>query len=81
MKLKFHISFLLTAIAVISCSSKQSLITDIIKPINLISGISDSILVSDLFYAEDYEIDFKQNASVRINYNKPRFYAKCICKN
>lgn len=74
MKLKFHISFLLTAIAVISCSSKQSLITDIIKPINLISGISDSILVSDLFYAEDYEIDFKQNASVRINYNKPLGY-------
>jgi glycosidase len=78
MKLKYHISLLLIVITVISCSSEQNLITDIIKPVNLISGETDSILISDLFYAEDYDVNFVKNDYVKINFDRSSGYIHFI---
>ncbi|MBX3009716.1 MAG: alpha-glucosidase C-terminal domain-containing protein [Melioribacteraceae bacterium] len=49
-------------------SQKQDL--DIIKPINLTAGKADSILVSDLFFAEEYDVRFKKNKLLDVSYNK-----------
>ncbi|MFZ5948318.1 MAG: alpha-amylase family glycosyl hydrolase [Stygiobacter sp.] len=44
--------------------------TDIIKPIALTSGKTDSILISDLFYSKNYDVKFDRNEKVKIHYNK-----------
>ena len=44
--------------------------TDIIKPIALTSGKTDSILISDLFYSKNYDVKFDKNEKVKIHYNK-----------
>lgn len=48
----------------------QTKITDIIKPINLIAGVKDSAVISDLFYAENYELKFQPNKNVKISFEK-----------
>ncbi|MBI1939364.1 MAG: alpha-glucosidase C-terminal domain-containing protein [Ignavibacteriales bacterium] len=53
-----------------ACSSNHSLIKDIIKPVNLIAGKTDSMLVSDMFYSENYDIEFIPNKKVSVTYNK-----------
>ncbi|HSD64655.1 MAG TPA: hypothetical protein VLB50_12700, partial [Ignavibacteriaceae bacterium] len=45
-------------------------ITDLIKPLNLKAGISDTILISDLYYAPDYQINLLPNKNIRIDYDK-----------
>ena len=39
--------------------AQQPKLTDIIAPIKLIAGKPDTILVSDLFYSENYNISFQ----------------------
>lgn len=53
-----------------SCTSNKSEITDIINPINLTSGNADSILISDLFYSINYDLDFIENEHVKVTYDK-----------
>lgn len=53
-----------------SCTSNKNLITDIISPINLTAGKIDSVLISDLFYSEDYDVHFMNNKNISVNYNK-----------
>ncbi len=54
-----------------SCQQKQnSEIVDLIQPLSLIAGQTDTILVSDLFYAEDYNITFEQDVNVIAKYNR-----------
>ncbi len=51
-------------------------INGLIEPINLISGKSDSVLISDMFFAEKYSgITLKKNSSVdvKFNHDKTRF--------
>jgi len=43
---------------------------DIIKPINLIAGKTDSILISDMFYSTNYNPSFASNKNVNVVYNK-----------
>lgn len=45
-------------------------ITDIIPVVRLLSGQTDSILVSDLFYADDYDIKFEDHQNIEIDYLK-----------
>ena len=48
----------------------QNGIRDIIKPVNLVADKSDSLLISDMFYSNNYDLKFKENKKVKVNYNK-----------
>jgi glycosidase len=53
-----------------SCSQNHSnKIHDIIQPINLEEGVEKEIVISDLFYAEHYELAFSPNMNVAIEYD------------
>ena len=49
----------------------QEKIRDIIKPVNLVAGVPDTMLVSDMFYSENYDVKFTPNNNVEITYDKP----------
>ncbi|MCS6987966.1 MAG: alpha-amylase family glycosyl hydrolase [Chloroherpetonaceae bacterium] len=42
-----------------------SAIRDLIQPVELIAGKSDTLLLSDLFYAEDYAVEFEPHPLIR----------------
>ncbi len=67
--------FFLSLLLVISTHAQQlkssTKIRDIIQPINLVAGISDSVLINDLFYSDNYEVKFKENNKIKVNYDKP----------
>lgn len=57
------------SILIIPTAKSQS-ISDLLKTINLVSGKTDSVLVSDLFYADSYDnLSFTGNQSVEVKYN------------
>ncbi len=64
--------FILIPILLISyaCSSNDGNIKDIIKPVNLIAGRTDSMLISDMFFSENYDIEFVKNKNIEVNYDK-----------
>jgi len=43
---------------------------DFIKPLILTAGKTDSILISDLFFAKNYNAKFLSNKNVKVEYNK-----------
>jgi len=45
-------------------------ISDLIEPVKLTAGVSDTILVSDLFYAKNYDLTFSANKDVSLSFNK-----------
>lgn len=45
-------------------------IRDIIQPINLVAGHSDSMLISDLFYSDNYNVKLKENKKAGVRYDK-----------
>ena len=53
-----------------SCSTIKNEVTDIISPINLTAGKADSVLISDLFYSDNYDVRFIDNENVPVTYNK-----------
>ena len=62
---------LLLVFVSISCLiNAQSKITDIIKPVNLIAGKPDSMLISDMFFSKNYEATFRPNNDVKVKYDK-----------
>ncbi|MBA4406772.1 hypothetical protein C0389_05805 [bacterium] len=44
-------------------------IQNIIQPVNLVAGIPDSMLISDMFYSENYKIKFKENKKINVRYD------------
>lgn len=51
-------------------------ITDLIDPLNLVSGRIDSVLISDMFYADNYgniEVVSDSLVEVKFNYDKSKF--------
>lgn len=42
---------------------------DIIQPVKLKSGVTDSVVVQDLFYADSYNIVLEPNGNINTNYN------------
>ncbi len=67
------VSFVITAVILLissSCSSIKNEITDIISPINLTAGKADSVLISDLFYSDNYDVSIINNENVSVTYNK-----------
>jgi glycosidase len=70
MKKYISVVFPLLLILTTSCSSNKDEIKDIIKPVNIIAGKTDSVLISDLFYSNNYDISFVENKNVGVVNNK-----------
>jgi glycosidase len=45
-------------------------IKDIIAPLKLLAGRTDTVLVSDLFYSGDYNISFRNDKNIRVKYER-----------
>ncbi|MCK5148316.1 hypothetical protein KAR48_16280 [bacterium] len=61
-------AFLLIAF---NCSSRQPpLVTDLIPLVNLQAGQKTEIIISDLFYAADYDLEFKPHSNIRLEYDR-----------
>lgn len=69
---KFIFTFsILTTCLFLSCSSSSNNeIRDIIQPIQLIAGITDTFVVSDLFYSEDYDLNFSTHPKLSFKFEK-----------
>ena len=67
---KFAKTFFLFLLITVSVQAQEK-IRDIIKPVNLTAGIPDSMLISDMFYSENYNAKFSPNKNVSVNYDKP----------
>ncbi|MDX1699862.1 MAG: alpha-amylase family glycosyl hydrolase, partial [Melioribacteraceae bacterium] len=52
----------------VSCSN-ETVVEDIISPLTLVSGIADSIVISDLFYADNYKVQFQDNENLNIDHD------------
>ena len=61
--------YLIFALFIIGCSPRQE-ISELIPPVKLISGNTDTVHISDLYYSDNYSIDFKQNESLVIEHDK-----------
>ena len=66
---KFVKTFSLFLLITLSIHAQEK-IRDIIKPVNLVAGIPDSMLISDMFYSENYNVKFSPNNNVSVNYDK-----------
>ncbi len=67
---KFVKAFSLFLFVVVAVHAQEK-IRDIIKPANLTAGIPDSMLISDMFYSENYNAKFLPNKNVSVTYDKP----------
>ena len=68
-----YIKFFLIVIFIITSGCTKNVKTeihDIIPAVKLISGQTDSVLVSDLFYAENYDLKFVDNPDIEIKFLK-----------
>ena len=55
-------------IVILGCAQKQKeTISDLIKPINLKEGTSTKVLLSDIFYAESFDVKFLPNRDVDVS--------------
>lgn len=61
---------LLVTSAVYSCQTNKVAIQDIIKPINVTAGKEKTVLVSDLYYSDEYNVKFKNNPSLNVSYSQ-----------
>ena len=68
--MKFFRTVILFSLFFLVSNYAQNELRDIIKPVNLIAGKTDSMLVSDMFYSSNYNLKFKENKEVKVNYNK-----------
>ncbi|MFA3783708.1 alpha-amylase family glycosyl hydrolase [Melioribacteraceae bacterium 4301-Me] len=67
-RIKIIIIIPLIVFSIISYSSNNpELINDIIPPVKLIAGQPDTVVISDLFYAPDYDIAVESNPNVQTN--------------
>jgi cyclomaltodextrinase len=58
---------LLFVLVTFGCAQKQKeTISDLIKPVNLKDGKSTKVVISDLFYAESYDINFLLNNNFEV---------------
>ena len=71
MKTKFRTAVIIFSFLFISSFLAQSKnIKDIIAPVKLIAGLPDTIVVSDLFYSENYDLEFEKNSNLNFKYDK-----------
>jgi cyclomaltodextrinase len=63
------LALLVTTVCLCITGSSQEL-WDIIQPVKVRTGRPDTIVVSDLFYAKDYDLQFRKNASIAISFDR-----------
>ncbi len=56
-----HLFILLFVLVTFGCAQQNNTINDLIKPINLKEETTTKIVLSDIFYAEDYNLKFLPN--------------------
>ncbi len=55
----------------LSCSQKNgSQIEDLIPPVKLVAGQEKSVMISDLFYLNNYDAKFKSNPGLNLTYDR-----------
>ena len=65
---------LILALASFGCAQQQKeSISDLIKPVNLKQETTTKFVISDLFYAESYDINFLPNNNFEIEQEKDEF--------
>ncbi len=52
-----------------NATHRQDPIRDVIKPLRLAAGKTDSMLVSDLFFAHEYTLDFQDNPDIDLTWH------------
>ena len=58
---------------IINCISFGKDIHDLIQPLNLSAGVSDTVLVSDMFYAENYNnMTLLKNPVIKVKFNNDK---------
>jgi len=69
MKSYFKIIFVIGIVIFFGCNeTSRHEIKDVIPVVKLFSGQTDSVLVSDLFYSENYDLKFSDNSDIEIKY-------------
>src|ERR1035438_7041723 len=48
-------------------------IKDIIQPLNLTPGKTDTVLISDIFYSDNYKLKFKSTSDIKTEYVKNKY--------
>jgi cyclomaltodextrinase / maltogenic alpha-amylase / neopullulanase len=69
--MKITIKNYLTAAAVVLVigSARAEATHDLIAPVRLVANQPDTLLLSDLFYAKKYDVQFAPNPSIAVSYN------------
>ena len=68
-KLQFQLLCLIIISFIFSEGISAQKISDLIQPINLIAGQTDSLCVSDLFFSANYNLKFYPDSLLKISYN------------
>jgi len=69
MQTKYFYSLLLVLLT-LSCQQNQQTSIDLIKPVTLKEGSSTKLHLSDLFYADEYDVSFLPNDNFDVEVNK-----------
>ena len=70
MRIKSLFILSITLLSFSCAQQQQSTITDLIKPVNLKEGVTTRLVLSDLFYADNYNVDFLTNTNFSIREDK-----------
>lgn len=64
---KINVIFIsLLVLIIINACQEKLIIQDLIQPIKLTAGNKDSVVTNDLYYADNYNITFKENKNVNV---------------
>ena len=66
------IRFILILFIAYQYSIYSQIITDLIKPLHLQAGKTDSVLISDIYYSENYNVSFLPNKNINVRYNEDK---------
>lgn len=69
--MKYRFVILICALLLVKTSRAED-IQDIIQPVKIYYGRSDTILVTDLFYAKSYDLKFAVNDKFIVSYDFER---------
>lgn len=72
-KLKKILLMLIFIALTIGCKNHEQ-IHDIITPIKLVAGQTDSVVISDLFYAPNYNLNFKTNKDFKLKFENNKLF-------
>lgn len=55
---------------VLDLSGQSTKINDIISPLKLTAGRTDTVIITDLFYSAEYNLEFKKSKNIKMSYDK-----------